>query len=163
MIKKLVLPLAAAALFIVAVGIFMQKSGTWNPKVSPTPIPKPQVVIGENIIDVEVAKTNEDRELGLGGRNSLDPNSGMLFVFTESEYSPKFWMKDMLIPIDIIWIKDGKIIKIDRNAPAPKEGTADSKLTVYSAGTVNYVLEVNAGFCNTNKISVGDEVTISGI
>lgn len=163
MIKKLILPLAGAALFIVAVGILIQKSGTWNPNGSSTPAPKPQVVINGITINVEVVKTNEEREKGLSGRTSLDPNSGMLFVFTESEYSPKFWMKDMLIPIDIIWIKDGKIIKIDKKVAAPKEGTPDSKLKTYSAGIVNYVLEVNSGFCDTNKITVGSSVSISGI
>ncbi len=163
MIKKLIIPLVAAALFIVAVGIFIQKSGTWKPSVSPTPAPKTQVVIGEKIIDVEVAKTNEERERGLSGRTSLDVSSGMLFVFTEAGYTPKFWMKGMLIPIDIVWIKDGKIVKIDKSVPVEKEGTPENKYKTYSAGSVNYVLEVNAGFCNTHKISVGDTVSISGI
>ena len=155
--------MVAVALFIVAVGIFIQKSGTWSPKANPTPAPKPQVIIGEKTIDVEVVKTNEERERGLSGRNLLDANSGMLFVFTENEYTPKFWMKDMLISIDIIWIKDGKITKIDKNVSAPKAGTPDRELKTYSGGIVNYVLEVNAGFCNTNKIVVGNTVSFSGI
>jgi uncharacterized membrane protein (UPF0127 family) len=165
LMKKLFLPIVAAALFIVAVGIFVQKSadGTLF-KATPTPVPEPTVVIGQKTINVEVAKTDEEREKGLSGREGLDKDSGMLFVFDEEHNTPKFWMKGMRVALDIIWIKDGKIIKIDKKVPAPEENTPDSQLKTYSApSSVNYVLEVNSGFCDTNSIKVGDPVTVSGI
>lgn len=163
MIKKVILPLIAVALFIVAVGIFLQKSAV----IPPTPGPgssQPKVIINENEIKVSLAKTQQDREKGLGGVSALDSNSGMLFVFDNPDKPQVFWMKGMLIPIDIIWIKDGKIVKIDKNIPVPTEGVSDNSLKVYSAEQiVDYVLEVNAGFSDKNSFNTGDNVTFSGI
>ena len=67
----------------------------------------------------------------------------------------------MLIPLDIIWIGNGKIVKIDENVPAPVAGTSDSKLLNYSPGSpIDYVLEVNAGFSDKNNFKVGDLVIV---
>ena len=88
----------------------------------------------------------------------------MLFVFDNKQITPVFWMKDMQIPLDIIWIGSGKIVKIDENVPAPVAGTPDTKLTNYSSGSpIDYVLEVNSGFSGKNKIKAGDSVDLSGI
>lgn len=65
----------------------------------------------------------------------------------------------MLIPIDIIWIKDNKVAGIEHNLQAPPPGTSDSSLTLYnSPEPVDYVLEVNADWANQNNIKVGDVV-----
>jgi uncharacterized membrane protein (UPF0127 family) len=73
-------------------------------------------------------------------------------------------MKDMLIPLDFIWVANGKIVKIDKNVPAPAPNTPDGNLKTYSPGTpIDYVLEVNAGFSDKNNIKVGDSVNLSGI
>lgn len=166
MIKKIIIYLIGAALFIVAVGIFLQKSSTFSPKITPTStgISSPNVTISGKEIDVTVARTPGDREKGLGGVSTLDSESGMIFVFENPESPQVFWMKGMLIPIDIIWIKDGKIVKIDKNIPVPVPNTPDTKLKTYSAGQiVDYVLEVNAGFSDKNSFKTGDSVTFSGI
>lgn len=161
--KKLIIPIVAVAAFIVAVGFLVQKTNTNSPIQSPTPQPAPTVTIRNVTINVELAKTNEEREKGLSDRTSLNKNSGMLFIFDAKDNTPAFWMKGMLIPLDIIWIKDGKITKIDKNIPAPAPVTPENKLKTYSAGAVDYVLEVNAGFADTNSIKTGDGVTLSGI
>lgn len=164
MTKKLLLPLLLTALFITAVGILLQKTSTYVPGKTPTPTQfVPKVTINEKEIKVEIAKTSKERTKGLGERSSLDTDYGMLFVF-DSARSPVFWMKDMKFPIDIIWIKSGKIVKIDKNVPVPKTGVQDTSLPKYSAQeSVDYVLEVNAGFSDSNSIKVGDSVSISGI
>lgn len=164
MTKKLLLPLLLTAVFIVAVGVLLQKTSTNIPGSSPIPTPiAPKVTINGKEINVEVAKTAKEREKGLGERQSLDKDNGMLFIF-DSAKSPVFWMKGMEFPIDIIWIKNGKIIQIDRNVPIPKAGVQDTRLPTYSAhDSIDYVLEVNAGFSDTNSIKVGDTVSISGI
>ena len=73
-------------------------------------------------------------------------------------------MKERLFPLDFIWIKDGEIVQIDENIPAPAPGTPDNELNFISPKeSVNYVLEVNAGFVEKNGIEVGDEVVISAI
>src|ERR1044071_5405536 len=52
---------------------------------------------------VEIADTDQKRSLGLGGRASLAPDAGMLFIMPQRK-KPTFWMKGMLIPLDFIWI-----------------------------------------------------------
>lgn len=165
MIKKLILPLAGTAAFILAVGIFLQKASVLPSTSTPqNTTSKPTVTIGQTTVNVELAKTKSEKEKGLSNRSSLEGNSGMLFVFKTNEGAPSFWMKKMEIPLDIIWIRGGKIIKIDKNIPAPAPNTIDSDLKIYSAGTiVDYVLEVNAGFSDSNSIKTGDSVTFAGI
>ncbi len=166
MAKQVLLPILGVIIFIVAVGIFVQKSATLNLSglISPTPTPNnSEVKIGDTNVQVKLAKTKEDRTKGLAGVTSLETNSGMLFIFNPKA-NPTFWMKDMAIPLDIIWISDGKIVKIDKSVPVPAPGTEDKNLKAYSPGQlIDYVLEVNAGFSNKNNIKVGDSVDFSKI
>ncbi len=167
MFKQLLLPLAAVALFIILVGLLTQNSGSINwSKYLPgaTGVQKGTLVVGTKTLSVEIVNTETLREKGLSGRTSLPTESGMFFVFEAKKVNPTFWMKDMLIPLDIIWIADGKIIKIDKNIPAPSANTPDDKLKKFSANwPVDYVLEVNAGFADNNNIKVGDSVDLSKI
>ena len=159
MFKSIFVPILAVAAFITVVGYFYK-----NPQKINISAPQNSVKIAEVKIPVELADTNEKRAKGLSDRTSLDENSGMLFVFDKKSITPVFWMKDMLIPIDMIWIGDGKIVKIDKNVPAPVAGTPDNKLPNYSPGSpIDYVLEVNSGFSDKNKFKVGDSVDLSGI
>lgn len=110
-----------------------------------------------------LAKTNEEKQKGLSGRNSLAKDSGMLFVFGKKEpYA--FWMRDMKFPIDIIWIDGNKIVDYVENAPAASSGQSPSNLTVYKPeAPADYVLEVNANEISKNKIKRGDTVTLTGV
>lgn len=154
MFKQVLLPILGVIIFISIVGYFTQKPSLFSPV-------QKNVTIDGKVIQVSIADTPDKRTKGLGGISSLDQNSGMLFIFDSKQVSPLFWMKDMLIALDIIWIDSGKVIQIDKNVPPPEVGTPDNKLKVYSAGqAVNYVLEVNAGFSDQNNIKVGDDVTI---
>lgn len=156
MFKTIILPIIGVAAFIIVVGVFMKKAPTFNQNQ----IQNKAITINNTSINVEVADTQEKRVKGLSGRTSLDNNTGMLFVFDTKSINTAFWMKDMLIPLDIIWIKDGKIIKIDKNIPAPASGTPDNKLIVYKPNqTVDFVLEVNAGFSDKNSIKVGQSLS----
>jgi uncharacterized membrane protein (UPF0127 family) len=155
MAKQLLLPLAAVALFIILVGLFIQKS----PALSIV-LQKKTIIVGSKSIQVEIANTETLREKGLGGRKTLAADTGMLFIFDTKTTTPTFWMKGMLIPLDMIWIADGKIVKIDKNIPAPSANTPDNKLSRFTANQpINYVLEVNTGFADANKLKVGDSVT----
>jgi uncharacterized membrane protein (UPF0127 family) len=168
MFKQIILPILAVVIFIIIVGLFVQKSSSLGLSglKTPTPIAKSEktITVGAKKIQVQIADNAEKRAKGLSGVASLKADSGMLFVFDTKDLAPIFWMKDMLIPLDMIWIRDGKIVKIDKNVLIPSPGTPDSNLKTYSAGqTVDYVLEVNAGFSNQNNIKVGDSVDLSGI
>ena len=95
---------------------------------------------------VEVAKTNEEQAEGLMYRLELKKNGGMLFLF-DNEKKASFWMKNTLIPLDIIFInKNGSINKIYKNT-IPK-----SRKRIISRGEVLAVLEINAGEANRNNI-----------
>lgn len=120
------------------------------------------VYFSDNIVvKAEIANSPDKKELGLSFRDNLDTDRGMLFIF-EVPTVAFFWMKDMRIPLDIIWIMDDKIVDIDKNVPIPKTDTPLTQLPKYSPSEkVNYVLEVNAGFTDKNSIEVGDVVTIN--
>ena len=135
MVKQLILPLIGVAVFIIAVGLFIQKSGSINipnlPAV-PSSAPVKSMTIGGKSINVEIANTTELRAKGLSGRALLGVDNGMLFVFADESHASSqkveagFWMKDMLIPLDIIWINNGAVAKIDKNIQPPAPGTPDS-------------------------------------
>ena len=164
MIKQVLLPILGVALFIIIVGALTQKSTPFNLSkylALSTPAATKTMTVGNKTIQVEIANTSDSRQKGLSGRKSLPQDSGMLFVFESKNVYPSFWMKDMLIPLDMIWISGGKIIKIDSSIPAPTPGTPDNKLPIYSPGKpIDYVLEVNSGFAATNKLKVGDSITL---
>ena len=162
MFKSIFLPLIAVAAFIVLVGLLSQGKFDSVLKVnnSPKPISNAKIIKIDNVeIEVELAKTNEERAKGLSGRESLDENSGMLFFFNNA--SPVFWMKDTKIALDLIWINDNKVVGIDSNVQ-PEIGVPDNKLKRYPSPTsIDYVLEVNGGFSDKKGIKVGQ--TISGL
>lgn len=114
------------------------------------------VKIGNVTIEVEVADTPLAREKGLSGRESLEENRGMLFVFPKKGYY-SFWMKEMNFPIDIIWIADDKIVDI---APSVPTLAGEFLKTYQPKEPVNFVLEVNAGFSESHSLKVGDRVEI---
>lgn len=111
----------------------------------------PHVTINNKIYTVEVAKTEFERTKGLSGRTQLDPNSGMLFVFDKPNIYP-FWMKNTLIPLDIIYINNNKVVEIA--TLQPQGGENIPRYTPQN--NANYVLELNAG----SGVKVGDEVKI---
>lgn len=113
---------------------------------------------------VQTVSTAKDMTQGLSGRASMNINQGMVFDFSKGagpQTMPAFWMKDMKFDLDFIWIKDSKIISIDKKAPAPKgaEANKDTNLETYSPpSSIDYVLEVNAGWADENGVHAGDEV-----
>ncbi|MCX6811844.1 MAG: DUF192 domain-containing protein [Candidatus Berkelbacteria bacterium] len=117
-----------------------------------------QVQIGGQEIHAEVADNEELRMKGLSGRESLGNNDGMLFVFEKPDIYP-FWMKDMNFAVDIIWIKDKKIVDIVKDAEPPS--VAGKTISYTPKAEADIVLETVAGFCEENGVKIGDEVQIS--
>ena len=119
-------------------------------------LPKGNITVGDKEVYVELATKPASWEQGLSGRDSLEKDSGMLFIFNRP-HVPLFWMKNMKFPLDIIWIKDGKIENILSNVPLP----TDSKLPTYSPDlAIDWVLEVPAGTADLNEWEAGTEVNI---
>ena len=114
-----------------------------------------QLTINDNAINVEVAQTQEELIQGLSGRQSLENNTGMLFIHFDYKIR-NYWMNEMRFPLDIIWIKDNKVVNISKNVPPfttdNQIGRAGSQLPV------NMVLEVSAGLASKYRIKPGDYV-----
>lgn len=116
------------------------------------------VSIGSDTYIVELATTPIEKSQGLADRDTLGTDAGMLFVFSPAE-QPAFWMRDMRFSIDIVWIKNQKIIGLEKNLPVPNPKTALENLSNYPApDLVDYVLEINAG--RAANYRVGDSVVI---
>jgi uncharacterized membrane protein (UPF0127 family) len=110
---------------------------------------------GGEVIYAELAVTDQERQLGLMYRESINPDQGMLFVF-EKEGIYSFWMKNMKICIDIIWLdKDKRIIHIEKNVPPCKTEDCPSYTP---AALSKYVLEIKSGFSEEYKLKLYDKL-----
>ena len=102
---------------------------------------------------VEMATTPQEQETGLMFRTAVPPDGGMLFVFPTVQPEP-FWMKNTLVPLDMVFINpDGTIRAIAENT------VPYSLAPVDSGGPVLAVLELQGGITAKEDISVGDRVT----
>ncbi|OGY57726.1 MAG: hypothetical protein A3C03_02135 [Candidatus Colwellbacteria bacterium RIFCSPHIGHO2_02_FULL_45_17] len=118
-----------------------------------------KIAIGDYEFDVDIADTIVTRQQGLSGRHELGDKEGMLFIFERAALR-RFWMKDMLIPIDIIWINDGEVVGFEENVE-PEPGVPLQGLVIYKSPIpVSLVLEVEAGTVNRTGIKSGDPVSI---
>ncbi|NLZ24326.1 DUF192 domain-containing protein [Candidatus Dojkabacteria bacterium] len=110
----------------------------------------------EIVISVEIADDDISRAQGLSKRESLGDYQGMLFTM-ENEGKHFFWMKDMYISLDIIYISEsGEIVEIfEKEQPCSK----DYCPTISSILPALYILEVNSGFCEENRVEVGNTVS----
>lgn len=116
------------------------------------------VEIAGKSIKLEVADTPEKREIGLSAKRSLPEDRGMLFIFEEpSIYT--FWMKDMDFPIDIIFLRNNRIVTIHESVPAPKDDVQDLKLYPPSEAA-DRVIELNAGKAKEYGLKMGQELEI---
>ncbi len=118
------------------------------------------VRIGGATFRAELALTVEQRSLGLGGRDALARDAGMLFVLP-AEDRASFWMRGMRFPLDFVWISgERRVLQVTERVPPPEEGTAGSALPLYRPDEpVRYVLEINGGLADELGISVTDAVT----
>lgn len=116
--------------------------------------------VGERIINVEIADTEEEQAKGLSDRETLKEDNGMLFVMPKNSF-PSFWMKGMQFNIDVIWINENKVVEISKDLPAPDPETSTDELPRYKpTQSTSYVLEVNTGFVDQNNIKVGQKVEL---
>jgi uncharacterized membrane protein (UPF0127 family) len=112
---------------------------------------------GETSVSVEIVATEAKIERGLMYREHLPPDDGMLFLMRENRIW-SFWMRNTLIPLDIIFItKDMTIAGIAENAE-PRTET----LREVDAPSL-YVLEVNGGYCAAHKLTAGAKVRFENV
>jgi len=144
MIKTRVLLLALACTALFGIFFLFQKinSGVYDKSY--------KLHLANKDILLTVVNTNEEKNLGLGNKESLLADKAMLFVFKDpAKYG--IWMKDMKFPIDIFWLDEKKqIITIETNISPntyPK--------VFYPSNKSSYVLETNRNFAKENNLSVG--------
>jgi uncharacterized membrane protein (UPF0127 family) len=107
-------------------------------------------------VDLDFVSSTESRAKGLMFVESMPENEGMLFIFQEDSNNG-FWMKNTLIPLDIIYIdSERNIVDIQKNAQPCKE---DPCPTYPSSSEYRYVIEVNGGWCDANNIDLDTKIT----
>ena len=113
-----------------------------------------RAVINGRAFNLEVARDAASRTLGLGGRDALADDSGMLFVFPQEGFH-RFWMKDVSFPLDLLYVAgDGTIVDIQRMEPEP--GVPDAELTIYEPPVeVLLAIEINGGLARRHGIEAG--------
>jgi uncharacterized membrane protein (UPF0127 family) len=120
------------------------------------PLPTTTLVIAERVtVTSELARSPHEKVRGLSGRPGLKPGHGMLFVYGQPQ-PIGIWMKDMRFSLDILWIRGGRVVYIEKSAP-PLVPVGPER--VYTA-TADLVLEVPAGFATQQQIRVGDSVKV---
>lgn len=109
--------------------------------------------VNKHRFDIEIVTTVQDMARGLMHRTEMAEDAGMLFDFSGEEVERAFWMKNTLIPLDILFIKnDGTIHHIHENA-IPHDLTS-----VPSRGPVGAVLELNGGIASKLGLQKGDKL-----
>ncbi|MGE5358716.1 MAG: DUF192 domain-containing protein [Bacteroidales bacterium] len=128
---------------------------------SQTRMPRGRVTFPDGtVVAVEIADTEPVRAKGLMFRTGLAANEGMIFVFPQSGFYP-FWMKNTLIPLDMIWLDArGRIVSIAASVPPCK---ADPCPSYSPDGNASYVLEVVSGFGRQHNVKKGDVLKLEGI
>lgn len=171
--KRLIIRLLlSSSLLVVAAGCHMQadsKVGLVVPSELSDQVTPPDqrqyqnITLGEQDFKVELANTPAKIELGLSYRQSIGAE-GMLFVLPRQMVA-SFWMKGMVIPLDIVWINcddQCRIVDLTKNIQPPKNPTQTIGLdTVQPVAPVNYVLEVPAGFIDQHQITWETAVRLS--
>lgn len=110
-------------------------------------------------LKLELAQTPIKIIQGLSGREQLGAD-GMLFVFKQP-VRPQFWMKDMEFDLDLVWIKNLRVVEVTPQIPAPTVGVTPDRLPTYSSNQpVDMVLELKAGQAARWSVVVGAVLNI---
>src|SRR3989344_353248 len=146
---------SAVSAAVISLGLFYVLSSNGSSSGVEQNIPQTTIQIGDAVLFVEVLDTQEQRQEGLSGRAELATGAGALFIHEEPGMHG-YWMKDMLFPIDLIWISgDLRVVEVAHNIspdtyPASFRPSSDAL----------YVLETNACWASAHNVTKGSEVVI---
>lgn len=147
----------AISLVLVAAGCESQRQ--LPPPATPVArVDGPSAVLPDGfVVELEIAANDELRAQGLMYRESLPSGQGMLFLFPRPGEYP-FWMKNTLIPLDMIWLEPaGRIVAI---RPDIQPCRADPCPTYAPEAIASYVLELAAGEAKAHNLVVGDTIEL---
>ncbi len=118
-----------------------------------------QAIVAGHIIRLEVAQTQQQQAIGLMYRTTLADNRGMLFPF-EPPQSVRFWMKNTLIPLDMVFLQNGVVKAIAANVPP----CTAAPCSMYGPQTpINQVIELRSGRAAELGLKVGESVKIQSL
>jgi uncharacterized membrane protein (UPF0127 family) len=160
-VKKIRIISAVIVSIALAIGVFMairlSQPGDSSVSVSfpQEKLSRVSALLGGEVFDVMVARTESEQSLGLGGFPGLDANEGMIFPYARDD-SYGFWMKDMLFSIDIVWLdKDSKIVWIEQGV------SPDTYPSIFFPRVpARSVLELQAGTVARIGVAVGSTLEI---
>lgn len=114
-------------------------------------------------LELRVANDPDSRAYGLMCVLSLPARTGMIFVFTGGDVDRDFWMKDTLIPLDMVWVTArGIVTTVAANVPATTVDTPDEKIP-HRDGRGSYVIELAAGEAAHDGIKPGVRLDVSQV
>ncbi len=145
--KKLVIRLGLAILILAGLAFLAPVLG--GEGLSEYGNPFVWVKLGPVKVKAEVVASPEKLYLGLGQRRELPTGRGMLFLMPSLAVQT-FCMRDMQFPIDIIWLRSGRVVGIAKNL-----SYLDQQACYSSPEPVQHVLEIPGGFCDQQGIKVG--------
>lgn len=116
--------------------------------------------INGTTINLEVADTPQELSKGLKFRKELPQNRGMIFDLGKRHENVPFWMHQVKIPLDIIYLDNGIITHIAANSP-PCNATNPEECPIYKAPSATHVIELNAGLAAKLNLQVGDTIQIN--
>ena len=119
----------------------------------------PTVKLGNEEVKLEVASTDQEIAQGLMYRTALPETQGMVFLFNPPR-KVAFWMYHCFINLDMLFVKDGKIVKISHDVPPCKSTNPDECPRYPQEGEieVSEVIEVSGGFAERHGVKEGDSV-----
>jgi uncharacterized membrane protein (UPF0127 family) len=161
---RLRMTLAAALLFLVGCGASQSPSTpptSTAASSSSSSTPAPRVIFPDGYaVSVEVAADDATRQQGLMYRDRMPETNGMIFIFQQSAEYP-FWMKNTLIPLDMVWIDEGKrIVHVTSDVQPCK---ADPCPSYPPNAIARYVLETAAGVAAKHKLAAGQTLRFEGL
>jgi uncharacterized membrane protein (UPF0127 family) len=116
-------------------------------------LPTTRMSIGRESFNLEIAYRPEDQETGLMNRKSMADDHGMIFVFP-AERNLTFWMRNTLIPLDIVYLdRGGRVVSVKHRKPLDES-------SVPSDGPAMYAIELNAGAAARAGVKAGDVLKV---
>jgi uncharacterized protein len=143
----------SSATLVLALALMCSKPMPTTTAVPEPPYTGPAVGLPDGYqVKVELAANDDTRAQGLMFRDRVNPGTGMLFLFAQTGEYP-FWMKNTLVPLDMIWIDEGRrVVHVAANVPPCK---ADPCPSYPPNAQARYVLELGAGEAAKHRVVKG--------
>ena len=160
--QRIVLLCIVVVLALVALTFLVKPEWTQKPELElaakegrTMSLPTTPVTLGEQVVTSWVATSTDVQEQGLSGVTTLTDVQGMLFVFEEAMLQ-SFWNGGMLIPFDLVWIREGRVVGVAAKVPPYAEG----EQILDAPELVTHVLELASGWTERHGLKVGNSVSL---